>query len=259
MQSDRRLVGPHRGTVWSLDLPYDGVSKGTAKMAGVAKVTIGKTVASVGHLESTDRISLEALPRDLTVQSRSSDEELIRRVRAGETDCFEGLILRHRNHVGRIVGGHVPPDTVAEIAHEVFVKAFSGLGTYRFEEPFSHWLATIAVRTCYDFWRTQQEADWPVSALTAEHQRWIDQVLAVQSDEGFAAQARQQEARDVLEWALACLSPENRLVVTLVHLDGHSVREAAALLGWSVINVKVRAHRARRQLRNILSTEVARP
>jgi RNA polymerase sigma-70 factor (ECF subfamily) len=55
-----------------------------------------------------------------------------------------------------------------------------------------------------------------------------------------------------LQWALGRLSPENRLVVTLVHLDGHSIREAAALLGWSMINVKVRAHRARRALRNIL-------
>jgi len=50
------------------------------------------------------------------------------------------------------------------------------------------------------------------------------------------------------------LSPENRAVLTLVHLDGHSVREAASLLGWSVVNVKVRAHRARQALRKILGT-----
>jgi len=40
--------------------------------------------------------------------------------------------------------------------------------------------------------------------------------------------------------------------VTLVHLEGYSVREAANLLGWTVVNVKVRAHRARQQLRKIL-------
>jgi RNA polymerase sigma-70 factor (ECF subfamily) len=40
-------------------------------------------------------------------------------------------------------------------------------------------------------------------------------------------------------------------VLTLVHLDGYSVSEAARLLGWSLINVKVRAHRARKALRNI--------
>jgi RNA polymerase sigma-70 factor (ECF subfamily) len=210
----------------------------------------------MSHFYWMGRMSLEASPRDLTVPAEPSDDELIRRVLEGETECFESLMLRHRNHMGRIVGGHVPPETVAEIAHEVFVKAYNGLGTYRFEEPFSHWLATIAVRTCYDFWRTRQAADLPVSALTAEHQRWIDQVLAVQSDQDFAKQTHQQEAQEMVQWALSQLSPENRLVVTLVHLDGYSVREAAALLGWTVINVKVRAHRARQLLRTILKEEI---
>ena len=83
--------------------------------------------------------------------------------------------------------------------------------------------------------------------------------MAAQSDQGFTEQAHQQDAREVLQWALARLSPENRLVVMLVHLEGYSVREAATLLGWTVINVKVRAHRARRLLRTILREEVARP
>ncbi|HKC94150.1 MAG TPA: RNA polymerase sigma factor, partial [Nitrospira sp.] len=129
-------------------------------------------------------------------------------------------------------------------------------GLERFSDlvSFDHWLAGIAVRTCYDFWRARKRDELPVSALTDEHQRWIDQVLATQSDDQFHDQVRRREAAEVLEWALRQLSPENRAVLTLVHLDGHSVREAAQLLGWSVVNVKVRAHRARRALRKILST-----
>ena len=56
----------------------------------------------------------------------------------------------------------------------------------------------------------------------------------------------------MLQWALGHLSAENRLVLTLVHLDGYSVREAANMLGWNVVNVKVRAHRARQMLRTLL-------
>jgi RNA polymerase sigma-70 factor (ECF subfamily) len=59
-------------------------------------------------------------------------------------------------------------------------------------------------------------------------------------------------AAELLQWALGHLSAENRLVLTLVHLDGYSVREAAGLLGWSAVNVKVRAHRARQLLRTLL-------
>ena len=70
-------------------------------------------------------------------------------------------------------------------------------------------------------------------------------------DDGLAIMLR-EEAAEVLEWALGKLSPENRAVLTLVHLDGYSVREAAQLLGWSLVNVKVRAHRARQALRALL-------
>jgi RNA polymerase sigma-70 factor (ECF subfamily) len=229
-----------------------------AKMAGVAKVMVDEVVVPVGHLESTSHVSLEALPRDGMIQAQSSDDELIQRVRAGEMDCFEELMLRHRNHVGRIVGGHVPPDQVTDLVHEVFVKTYTGLGTYRFEEPFPHWLATIAVRTCYDFWRARQAADLSVSALTTEHQRWMDQVLAIQSDESFAAPSPSAEGPRCIgvgvspsvagEPARRDLGPSRWVFCS----------RSRRLVRGTVINVKVRAHRARQLLRTILSHQIAR-
>jgi RNA polymerase sigma-70 factor (ECF subfamily) len=88
--------------------------------------------------------------------------------------------------------------------------------------------------------------------LSEDHQRWIEQTLSSQSDRQFRDQTAKQEAADVLEWALRQLSPENRAVLTLVHLDGYSVREAAQLLGWTLVNVKVRAYRARQAMRALL-------
>jgi RNA polymerase sigma-70 factor (ECF subfamily) len=89
--------------------------------------------------------------------------------------------------------------------------------------------------------------------LADGHHRWIEQMLAAQSEDQFRDQVQKREAAEVLEWALKQLSPENRAVLTLVHLEGRSVREAAQLLGWSVINVKVRAHRARQAVRKLLA------
>ena len=132
----------------------------------------------------------------------------------------------------------MPSDHVAEVAHDVFVRAFSGLAGFSTGVPFEHWLSGIAVRTCYDFWRARSREDMPVSAFTAHHEAWIDQVLADASDARFQEQVGRQETTDILRRALQRLSPENRLVLTLVHLEGHSVREAAQLLGWSVVNVE---------------------
>jgi RNA polymerase sigma-70 factor, ECF subfamily len=198
-------------------------------------------------------IQLAMTDEALTVlKSEPDDGELLQHIRHGEIDRYADLISRYQRHVIRIVSRRVPEDRTEEIAHDVFVRAYVGLAQFSGSVSFEHWLAGIAVRTCYDFWRGRKREELPVSALTNDHHRWIEQTLAAQSEEQFHNQVRRREATEVLEWALGQLSPENRAVVTLVHLDGHSVREAAQLLGWSVVNVKVRAHRARQILRTLL-------
>jgi len=47
------------------------------------------------------------------------------------------------------------------------------------------------------------------------------------------------------------------MVLTLVHLDGYTVKEAAEMLGWSVINVKVRAYRSREKIRKQIAALLA--
>lgn len=198
-------------------------------------------------------IHLSMADDSLPVERSSREEsDLVRLIREGETERFAELIDRYQRHVGRIVGRRVPAERVRELVHEVFVKAYVNLAQFSDSVPFEHWLAGIAVRTCYDFWRERAREEVPVSALSEDHQRWIEQTLSSQSDRQFRDQTAKQEAAEVLEWALRQLSPENRAVLTLVHLDGYSVREAAQLLGWSLVNVKVRAHRARRALRALL-------
>jgi RNA polymerase sigma-70 factor, ECF subfamily len=180
------------------------------------------------------------------------DEEIIPRILAGEVELFEKLITRYKQHVSRIVAGHVRRDMVEEVAHDAFVRAYTSLSTYSFRVPFEHWLARIALRSCYDAWRTSARKEVSFDGLDDEHQQSAERVLAAESEERFDYFVRQRETTELLQKALAQLSPENRMVVTLVHLEGYSVREAAERLGWSRINVKVRAHRARRQLRKVL-------
>jgi RNA polymerase sigma-70 factor, ECF subfamily len=218
---------------------------------------------SVCFWGSCDDLGLAAGCRVVAYRSALPDDEIIRRVLAGDTDLFEELLMRYQEHVGRIVAGHVPREIVDEVAHDVFIRAYTSLPTYSFRTPFSHWLSTIAVRSCYDAWRSvsaRKEVSLSGSSDAAEEQQqWIEHVLATESKERFDVMVRQQDATNLLQGALAQLSPENRMVITLVHLEGRSVREAAELLGWSVVNVKVRAHRARQQLRKILNVLLKDP
>jgi len=213
-------------------------------MSHAAVLTVRGIIPGI-HLSMAD----DSLPVE---RSSREESDLVRRIRQGETERFAELIDRYQRHVGRIVGRRAPAERVRELVHEVFVKAYVNLAQFSDSVPFEHWLAGIAVRTCYDFWRERARKEVPVSALSEDHQRWIEQTLSSQSDRQFRDQTAKQEAAEVLEWALRQLSPENRAVLTLVHLDGYSVRETAQLLGWSLVNVKVRAHRARRALRALL-------
>jgi RNA polymerase sigma-70 factor, ECF subfamily len=187
------------------------------------------------------------------------DEHLLRRIGQGETDRYADLIHRYQSHVGRIVSRRVPSDRVEEIVHDVFVRAYFGLALFSHAVSIDRWLAGIAVRACYDFWRARAREEVPVGGLTNNHQQWIERMLATRSDDQFHDEVRQREAVELLEWALRRLSPEHRAVLTLVYLEGHSLREASQLLGWTIVTVKVRAYRARQALRKLFESSLRYP
>ncbi len=81
---------------------------------------------------------------------------------------------------------------------------------------------------------------------------FAEEAAALATGEAAEETASRREAEDLLRWALDKLSATDRMVVTLTHLEERPVAEAAELLGMSVPNVKVRAFRARKKLREIL-------
>ncbi len=93
-----------------------------------------------------------------------------------------------------------------------------------------------------------------MASLTEEHSKWVETIVSEQSQKTFEKEEVLKESREVLQWALNKLTAEERMVITLLYLEEMSVKEAAELLGWSIINVKVRAHRSRKKLRKIISS-----
>ena len=184
---------------------------------------------------------------------KPSDAEIVHRVMDGDINAFESLLVRYKGHVLEVVKKHVPYNEVEETAHNVFVRAYQSLPTFKQRSSFKQWLSGIAVRACYDFWRKQYRSrEMPMSSLTEEHKEWLEKVASDRSHQSFDDMDSQKKARELLNWALDRLSPEDRMVLELVYLEGLSGSEVADLLGWSVANVKVRSFRARRKLRNLL-------
>jgi RNA polymerase sigma-70 factor (ECF subfamily) len=192
-------------------------------------------------------------PRESMDTGEKDDLEIISEVLDGDTNRFELLIERHREHVFRIVGRRVPREDVEEVAHDVFVRVWSSLSSFRGEGPFEHFLSKITVRTCHDYWRARYRSkEAPMSSLSEDHAAWLESTMTGAPEENFDSEESRMIARDITMRALSHLSPADRAVIELVHLEERPVKEAADLLGWSVANVKVRAHRSRKKLRKII-------
>ncbi|MCG6918675.1 MAG: RNA polymerase sigma factor [Deltaproteobacteria bacterium] len=183
----------------------------------------------------------------------SADAEVVDQIVSGDVNAFEVLLHRYEAHVVRIVKKHIPFDKVEEVAQDVFIRVYQSLPNFKRDDSFKQWLSTITIRTCYDFWRKHYRyREIPVSSLSEKHQIWLEEATAAKSSQSFDERYSQKEAREVLDWALDRLSPEDRMVLELVYLEGYSVKEAASLLGWSTVNVKVRSFRARKKLHKLI-------
>jgi RNA polymerase sigma-70 factor (ECF subfamily) len=179
-----------------------------------------------------------------------TDSEQIAAVLRGDTASFEPLVARYSPRVFATARRYARRESeVEDIVQEVWSKVFQKLSSFRGEAPFEHWLMRLAVRTCYDFLREhQRNRETTFTELSQPESDWLDRFVAAPEDAGADADA----ARELIERILGMLSPAARLVITLLEIEDRSVKEIADLTGWSVPLVKVRAFRARAEMRKCL-------
>ena len=179
-----------------------------------------------------------------------TDPELIAAVLQGDTASFEPLVKKYLPRVFATARRYARRDSeVEDIVQEVWSKAFLKLSTFRGDAPFEHWLMRLAVHTCYDFLRShQRNRETTFTELSEPETDWLDRFVAAPESASDEAEA----ARELIERVLSMLSPQARLVITLLEIEDRSVKEIAELTDWSAPLVKVRAFRARAEMRKCL-------
>jgi RNA polymerase sigma-70 factor (ECF subfamily) len=180
-----------------------------------------------------------------------SEAELIAAVLRGDRASFEPLVEKYSPRVFATARRYARRDIeVQDIAQEVWLKAFDKLKSFRGEAPFEHWLMRMTVRTCYDFLRAhQRNRISSFSDISEPEDDWLERFTA---DPGSAPEDA-DAAKLLVNRILDKLSPDARLVIQLLEIEDRSVKEIAKLTGWSVPLVKVRAFRARGEMRKILA------
>jgi RNA polymerase sigma-70 factor (ECF subfamily) len=192
----------------------------------------------------------ERRPKKSRAMERT-EAELIAAVLLGNAASFEPLVQKYSPRVFATARRYARRESeVEDIAQEAWLKAFAKLASYRGDAPFEHWLMRLTVRTCYDFLRAhQRNRESSFSDLSESETGWLERFVAQPETAADTAAA----AKLIVGRVLENLSPPARLVITLLEIEDRSVKEIAQLTGWSVPLVKVRAFRARAEMRRILT------
>ncbi len=179
---------------------------------------------------------------------RPPDEEIVRRVLAGERALYALLLPRHNQRLFRAARAILRRDDEAEdVVQQAWVAAFENLEQFRHESSFATWLTRIAVNEALGrLRRRNRRGDMALvevqdeSAMAAEHPSPEEDVAA-------------REMGVLLERRIDALPDLYRVVFILREVEELGTADTAACLGLTEETVRVRLHRARHMLQEALT------
>jgi len=186
--------------------------------------------------------------------------ELARLAREGDEPAFAEIVRRYGPRVFRVAGRFFRrPEQVEEAAQEIFLRAFTQLESFEGRGSLEGWLTRIATTTSLNMLRgARRRPELSISDLTEDEGAWLDEKTASGAAERHHAAERGAVAADLAEKVLGTMSADDRLVLTLVDGEEMPVRDVAEMTGWSESNVKVKAFRARRRMREAVEKLLGR-
>jgi len=173
---------------------------------------------------------------------------LVRRAQSGDEAAFREIVERYQSKVFSIIHGIVRQrNDVEDIAQQVFAKVYFSIRNFDFRSSLITWIYKITVNECFDYLRKKK-----VRKLVYESDLSEDEVRRVENTEpSVDRQPRADESlarRDYVQKLLTRVSEEERMLLMLKEVEGHSVEELAQLTGMNENTIKVKLFRARQKL-----------
>ena len=179
---------------------------------------------------------------------KSGEEDLIRRVQAHDELAFREMVERYQSKVFSIIYGVLRNHNDAEdIAQQVFSKVYFSIRNFDFRSSLLTWIYKITVNECYDYLRKKRvrklvyESDF--SEEDAQRMEASDPAV-----DPAAPMDKQLAQRDLVTKLLSKVSEEDRSLIMLKEVEGHSVEELAAMTGLNENTIKVKLFRTRQKL-----------
>ena len=178
------------------------------------------------------------------------DRELVRRSQRGEQEAFGELVQRHQDKIYNFVFrscGHA--EDAGDITQRVFINAFRKIDTFKGDSAFSTWIYRIAFNQFISFRRERRHRE---ASLTPRDEEGAG--IEPAEDRSPSEPMESEETRKKVQQAIDLLEEEDRRIILLKDLQGHSYDDIAAILGVPKGTVRSRLHRARLELRTKLKT-----
>lgn len=184
-----------------------------------------------------------------------SDEDLLMRCREQDELALKELLSRHQfsiyNLLYRMLGCR---EDAEEALADVFVKVWRGAAGFKGRSKFRTWLYRIAANTARDMLRARKaRPEVALEDAMLEDAANLESYGITNSSNSNAEIAEESSITALLSKAMERLSDDDRLIISLYHLDECSLPEIAEILGQSRDNLKVRLFRARQKLRSHLA------
>ncbi len=183
------------------------------------------------------------------VDHKNSEEAaLVRRVQARDELAFREIVERYQSKVFSIIYGILRNHNDAEdIAQQVFSKIYFSIRNFDFRSSLLTWIYKITVNECYDYLRKRR-----VRKLVYESDFSEEDAHRMEASEPAidpaAPMDRALAQRDLVTKLLERVSAEDRNLILLKEVEGHSVEELASMTGLNENTIKVKLFRTRQKL-----------
>jgi RNA polymerase sigma factor (sigma-70 family) len=172
-----------------------------------------------------------------------ADEQLIEKIRQGQTEAYRELVERHKGYIYTLVYRMVQhPETAEDLTQEVFVKLFRSLSYFRGDAKFTTWLYRMTINLVTDYRRSQQRK--PYEALLDTMKDWLSEP-AEQPEEMALLKEKQQH----MQRLLSEMPDKYRLILYLHHYKQLSYQEMSQATGLPVKTLETRLYRGKAMLK----------
>ncbi len=189
-------------------------------------------------------------------ENAPEDFALAQKASGGDVSAFEKIVRKYEKYVCAVVFSVLKNrEDAFDASQEVFLKLYHSIGTFKGESSFSSWLYRIARNCALDFVRKNKNK--PLSLTVGEDENDAKELdVSDTSDKNSPEKSLiNKERREILYDAIESLSDEHREIIILRDINGYTYSEISDMLSIEEGTVKSRLFRARRALKEILSSK----